>query len=261
MQIDEIRNEVNTFETFLEKALEQKYEHLLPPDFRAHFWGINQIKRWDLRNFLEAYISCKQFPIERLEHVMYDLFDIKLQIYYVLEVDLGLYNRLIYDKGYTKRSMSEVPHILLTRFSFDQSLISKSRILWERLMNFIYHLETGELLEQKVSNKKSKRKVFFTFVKTTPKWRFLEPYEFELQGYEDKFRTPEFHKSSILRAELFGNRVNDPNELMKLFNRALIVVWDNVMAIVSGKKPSHFTDLHADQNDPNQMVHKRFLED
>ena len=41
MQIDEIRDEVNTFETFLEKALEQKYEQLLPPDFRAYFWEIN----------------------------------------------------------------------------------------------------------------------------------------------------------------------------------------------------------------------------
>ena len=66
MEIDEIRDEVNTFETFLEKALEQKYEQLLPADIKAHFMEINQIKRWDLRNFLEVYFSSNQFPIERL---------------------------------------------------------------------------------------------------------------------------------------------------------------------------------------------------
>ena len=40
-----------------------------------------------------------------------------------------------------------------TTVSFDQNLISKSRILWERLMNFIYFLYTGKELETKNSKK------------------------------------------------------------------------------------------------------------
>lgn len=260
MEINEIREAVNLFENVLEQALEQKYEQY-PSDIKTHLLDMNIIRRWNLRDFLEIYLTSNNYPAERLEHVIHDLFDIKLQLYYLLEVDLGLYNKLVYDKGYAETHPSEVPHILLTRFSLDQSLISKSRILWERIMNFIYYLETGELLEQKVSTKKSKRKVFFDFVKATPKWRFFEPYEGELQKYEDSFRTPEFHKSSVLRAELFGNRVNDPNDLLKLVNRVLNVLWENITAIVSGKKPSHFTDLHSDPTDPNQMIDKRYLEE
>lgn len=260
MEINEIQEAVNQFETILEQALAQKYRQY-PPEIKTLMLDTSIIRRWDLRSFLEIYLTSDNYPAMRLEHVIHDLFDIKLQIYYILEVDLGLYNKLVYEKGYAEKQPSEVPHILLTRFSLDQSLISKSRVLWERIMNFIYHLETGELLEQKVSNKRSKRKIFFDFVRSTPKWRFFEPYERELQSYEDSFRTPEFHKSSVLRAELFGNRVNDPNELLKLVNRVSNVLWENIMAIVSGKKPRHFTDLHKDPNDPNQMIDKRFLEE
>ncbi len=258
MEINEIREAVNYFETFLAQALEQKYGQY-PSDVKPHLLDMSIIKRWKLRDFLEIYLNPNIYPVERLEHVIHDLFDIKLQLYYILEVDLGLYNKLVYDRGYAEMHPSEMAHILLTRFSLDQSLISKSRILWERIMNFIYYLETGELLEKKVSNKKSKRKIFFDFVKATSKWRFLEPYERELQNYEDKFRTPEFHKNSILRAELFGNRVNDPNDLLNLVNRVLNVLWENITAIVAGQKPSHFTDLHSDPADPNQVIDKRFL--
>jgi hypothetical protein len=199
------------------------------------------------------------YPKERLERIIYDLFDIKLQLYYIIEVDLGLYNRLVYDRGYDKEKSQHIPHVLLTRFSLDQTLISKSRILWERIMNFVYYLENGELLEEKASKRKSKRKVFFNFIKSSQKWRFLEPYEKVLQHYEDKFRTPEFHKSSVLRAELFGKNTNDPNELIEPVNRAMNILWENITAIISGQKPRHFTDLHSDPNDPHG-IDSRFLE-
>jgi hypothetical protein len=256
MELDELREVVNKFEAIIERALDQKYEQC-SPEIKTAIRQANILRRWDLRKLLETYQQAQCYPVERLERIVYDLFDIKLQFYYILEVDLGLYNLLVQDMGYDTQSALTKPHILLTRFSLDQSLISKSRILWERIMNFVYYLETGQLLEHKVSGKKSKRKVFFNFVKTTPKWRFLEPYEKELQIYEESFRIPEFHKSSVLRAELFGNRLNNPNDLIKLVNRATNIIWENILAIISGQEPSYFTDLHFD---PHREIDKRYME-
>src|SRR5215216_2494750 len=98
MEINEIREAVNSFETVLEQALEQKYGQY-PSDIKPHLLDMSIIKRWNLRDFLEIYLNSNIYPVERLEHVIHDLFDIKLQLYYILEVDLGLYNKLVYDQG------------------------------------------------------------------------------------------------------------------------------------------------------------------
>jgi Adenylate and Guanylate cyclase catalytic domain len=57
----------------------------------------------------------------------------------------------------------------------------------------------------KVSWRYSKKGVFFAWVATNPRWRFLERYAGELEKC-DVFRTPEFHKGPILRVELLGGR-------------------------------------------------------
>ena len=245
MEIIELRKLVDEFENIMIDAFKEKYS-ALPKEIKDSFFQSNPVIHWDLRKFLDDYLKSGIYPQERLGHVLHNLFDIKLQLYYILEVDLGLYNVRVFDRGYDKDEPLRHPHILLTRFSYDQSLIAKSRILWERIMNFVYYLETGASLEDKVSGKKSKQKVFFDYVTANRKWIFLEPYKNEIYKYDKSYRTPEFHKSSILRAELFGNRQSDPDDLLILVRRAMNVVWENILAIVSGEKPSHFTDLHYD---------------
>jgi hypothetical protein len=256
MNFDQLREITSEFEKILESALEQKYLQY-QPEIRDHLLEFNPIRRWHLDRFLNTYISAGAYPAERLERLIYKLFDIKLQLYYILEVDLGLYNRLVYDRGYDKDNSLALPHVFLTRLSLDQSLIAKSRILWERIMNFVFYLENGDELEERVSGRRSKRKVFFEFTRGNLRWRFLEPYESVLQEYEDSYRTPEFHKGSVLRAELLGKRVIDPNKLLDLVNRSMNIVWENTISIVSGGKAQHFTDLHMSAE---HTIDPRYLE-
>ena len=206
--------------------------------------GISWVSRWNLVEFFDTYVQSSIYPLERLTGVMRLLLNIKIEFYYILEVDLGLYNALVYDCGYDPNATLKSPYLLLRRHSLDQSIIVKSRILWERIMNAIYYLEEGVQLEDKVSGRRSKKGVFFRFVKDHPCWRFLEPYEARLEQYDSQFRTPEVHKHSVLVTELIGARTIELNDLLDLHNRALNNVWENLISIVGGGKTVSFSDLH-----------------
>lgn len=254
MNLDQLRATTDEFEKILGEALEQKYLQY-ESEIRQHLINISTVRRWSINSFLEVYTSSGCYPIERLEKSLYQLFDLKLQIYYILEVDLGLYNGLVYDRGYDKDNPFAMPQILLVRLSLDQSLIAKSRILWERIMNFVYYLESGK--ELKVSSRRSRRRAFFAFVRKSPRWRFLEPYETVLQAYEDSYRTPEVHGSSVLRSELLGQRNIDPNQLLELINRSMNNIWENMVSIVGGGKAQSFSDMHSSRE---HIIDPRYLE-
>ena len=236
------------FEGIIRSSLKEKYSD----DFDFHTKH-NILSKWDLMTFTADYLEHKAYPKERLGQVLSYLFDVKLQFYFIMEVDLGLSNMLVYDKGYDKDRPLDTPHVLLTKLSLDQNVIGKSRILWERIMNLVYYLENGERLENKVTKSKSKRKVFFDFIQKSDKWSFLKPYSTELEYYEQNFRTPEYHKNSVLRAELLGNKTIDPNDLLRLINRASNVIWENISLIIKGQKPTHLTDLHFSKEALGEM--------
>ena len=256
---DQLKEDIVFFENFIGQALEARYS-AYPSIVKASFLDNDPVKKWDLLLFFETYKNISVYPNDRLDLVIYNLMDIKLQFFYILEVDLALYNSLVYVDGYDEKKHARNPYILLKRFSLDQSLISKSRILWERIMNLIYYLETGEILELKKSNKKSKRKIFFEFINQTPKWHFIKLYDQTLIEYDNNFRTPEFHRNSVLRAELFGNRENDANKMLGLVNIASNALWENMMAIISGKKLNNVFYIPTGDNDPNNDLIEKLLE-
>jgi hypothetical protein len=163
--------------------------------------------------------------------------DFKLQLSYLLEVDAGLHNKLVYQLGYDKKNPHNTPHLLLTLQSINQSIIFKSRILWERGINLIYFLETGNEIENKVSGNKSKRKIFFDFAKSSSKWKFMLDYRNVIDRYDQNFRSPESHKNSVLRAELIGNKTIDSNEILDLLNYGINVIWQGIIEIISGNTP------------------------
>jgi hypothetical protein len=238
MQAPPVRQTIEQFDKMIRTALETKYRRL----YGEHYERLlrhNSILRWDLLKLLE---SCEQsgiHPASNVEGFLYRLMDFKLQMYYIMEVDLGLYNTQYHSNPRCTDDETPPADLLLTRLSFDQNLIGKSRIVWERLMQSIYYLENGRSIEAR-----SVKKKFFQWVRRTPRWRFLEPYEGVIERYDSSFRTPEFHKHSILRAELFGSRKIDPNDLLEPLNRATNVIWENVSAIVAGGTANSFTDLH-----------------
>ena len=248
VEVATVKAQVEQFETFLNNAFDEKYRFLykdVPTETREFLRRMHFVRRMDILGFVDAYVQGGVYPICRLSRIIHLLFDLKLQRYFIEETDLGLYNRILDEAGITQLTEGSLTgHTLLRHLSRDQDLIGKSRILWERLMNAVYYLETGEVLENRVSGNKSKLKVFFNFIETTPRWSYLKPYRREIMEFDRRFRTPEFHKGSILRGELFGRKNCSPTELLSLINRMSNGIWDLLLARVSGTEPHTFTDLH-----------------
>jgi len=69
---------------------------------------------------------------------------------------------------------------------------------------------------------------------TTPKWKWAGAYKPMIDSYDDRFRTPEVHKRSVLRAMLTSGEPIDDNELLELLGGAMNEVWSNVESIVNG---------------------------
>ncbi len=206
-----------------------------------------------------AYRAGGKYPEARLIGALYKLFDIRLQLYFLLEVDTGLYRPLVLDAGFDRANPLQTPDIFLAKLSIDQSLILKSRVLWERIMNFVYYLERGENLEDKVTGRRSKRKVFFDFVESHEYWVFLLPYAAELDYYEQSYRGPEAHKASRLRAALLKGQDLDMRQLFALLHGAMTAIWQNILNVVQGRPPSVFTALHNDSTGRLDPKYLRWL--
>lgn len=91
----------------------------------------------------------------------------------------------------------------LYNISKDVNLINKTRILWERIMNFTYLLFERKDLEIRGS-KKSKKKYFYEWY-TEKGFKFFDTYYDYIKVFDEKYRTPENHKSSTLRKLFFSN--------------------------------------------------------
>jgi hypothetical protein len=52
---------------------------------------------------------------------LYNILDIKLQMYFIVEVDLGLYNTHVHSLGFDTRNPTANPHLMLRHLSFDQN--------------------------------------------------------------------------------------------------------------------------------------------
>src|SRR5437870_2304334 len=124
------------FETIIQKALERKYANT--PEVLEGILGALRFGGWNTSDFISAFRKGQAYPEERLIGCLYHVIDVKLQLYFLLEVDIGMYNTQVYDQGFEAANGLKTPDLLLRHLSFDQTLIVKARILWERIMNFVY---------------------------------------------------------------------------------------------------------------------------
>ena len=149
IDLSELRGKVVKFEELIASAMRERLTSSYPIEIvesMLEVWGSRHL---NLSTFLDTYVESKVFPLDRLERVMDYLFD----------VDFGGYNRLAH-QGFNSSYPANTPHLWLSRLSLEQSLIGKSRILWERYMNLILFLEIGVDLDKKLS-KRSSKKTFF----------------------------------------------------------------------------------------------------
>lgn len=231
--MDSLIKTIDEFESELRNALEFKYKQFYGENWQE-ILEHNTISRMSIREFAESYAEQTFYPHDRIHALVYFLFDFKIELFFIMELDMGLYNHLIYNLGYDNSSIAENPYILLRRLSLDQTVILKSRILWERTMNFVYFLETGVELE--VSGRKSKKAKFFQLIKDN-RWSFLLDYKDYIDWFDDKLRTPEVHKSSTLR-KAFQSGSHPPSEKVDAFiNIITNVFWGNMLSIVKGNDP------------------------
>ena len=218
------------FEDDMEGALVFKYKQF----YGTHWESVldsSPVKRIKIKDFCDLYLTQTSYPHDRFERLVHYLFDFKIQLFFILEVDIGLYNHLVYNQGYDHTSIGENPYILLKMLCLDQSVILKSRILWERVMNFVYFLETGIELESKAG--KSKKGAFFKFVQDS-EWSFLCRYRDYIDWFDDKLRTPETHKSSTLRRHFQKGGQPPSEKVMAFLNIVMNVFWENMLTVVRG---------------------------
>lgn len=223
--MDSLINKIAEFENDLHKALEFKYQQFYGEHYQQLLKN-NILNQMSINEFAESYADQRPYPIDRLQSLVYMLFDFKIELFFIIELDMGLYNHLIYNLGYDNSNITENPYVLLRRLSLDQTVIVKSRILWERTMNFVYFLETGVKLE--ASGRKSKKAKFFKLIEDN-QWSFLLDYKDYVEWFDDKLRTPEVHKSSTLRKSFQGGS-HPPSEKVSAFVNILMnVFWTNML--------------------------------
>lgn len=207
-----------------------------------------------LTEFVDAYLSTGRYPADRLEALVYRLMDVKLQLMYVIN-DLAMMNEQ-YFRFINLGAPETTPALMLRRMAFEQMIIGRVRITWEKLMRFIYYLETGKDIE---ASRSLKRK-FFTWVAADapPQWSFMLPYEAVVERHDSQFRTPEYHKNSVVRSHLTGASRPDLNDMISIHNRVNNVIWPNIVSIISGQWPVNFSDLHWSSRD-SHTIDARYL--
>ena len=105
MKLDNI---IEHFESKFLEALDFKYKSYYP-EAREHLIAVSPIQRMDIKKFLAIYRNQDNYPQERLENLIYLLIDIKIEMFYIIELDLGLYNHLVYNIGYDNGNIDDVP--------------------------------------------------------------------------------------------------------------------------------------------------------
>ena len=191
--------------------------------------------------FVEAYRAGQVYPEDRLRELVLRFTDVRLQEWYI-QFDTGMANQSYYAPIHLNPDMVNSARLTLSLMATTQSIIARSRIAWEKLMRAVYYLETG--LDLRPSGSRSYKSKFFDWVGGQPRWLFLEPYKSVVTEHDDRFRTGEFHKGSILRRVVLGHDMPDLNEIMNLSNYMMNSIWNNILSIVRGDWPDAFTDLH-----------------
>jgi hypothetical protein len=237
LDVRAIRESVAEFDSILRNVVREREREQWADGYREDQLDHHWCYRWDLVALVDSYLTQKRYPEARLRAFVDYMFDIKLQLYYLIEILAGLPNWLAYSRGFDHARPRDNPRLLLAKLALDQTLIGASRILWERIMNAVYYLETGEELEDKVSNRKSKKSAFFDHIRNVDAWKPLLAAQDLLTWYDASFRTGEFHKSSFLRAVFLGHRALDDNDLLDPLNTVLNGVWETIFAAVQGTKP------------------------
>lgn len=222
-----LREKVDDFEDIILQARSAQHADLAPKHAQL-FLKDDPVLAWKLPDFLDAYLAGTVYPLDRLSALMDRLIDTKLQLHFVTQVWPGTMNLMVYLRGFDPNVPLKIPNLQLARLGYSQAIIGANRILWERLMRLIYYLETGSDPE----GKHTQRVFFRKLPEWSPKWDLLSEFQANINDYATQFRTPEYHKGSVLKKELLGGDVVSMNDVLGLMTPITNGVWTIMMSNV-----------------------------
>lgn len=248
----EVRSDLVKFEDLLYKVIRGTYDPpYFPQDWADRMVAEDQLINMRLvEDFFDRYLEKKTDTIDRLPALTYRLMDIKMQAYFVTKAMPGLHNALFFKSGLDLRDPMSRPGLYADHLCMMQALIGQVRILWDRIMAFVYFFEEGR------DPAKSIRTRFFNKLpEWSNRWDAFASCESVIDTYDASFRTPEFHKNSILRASVTRDEPIDPNEIRGPLADAVSRFWQVLIANVEGVTPTVdkiCPDLGADGPEPPQ---------
>lgn len=237
------------FDRLVDTALDERQVQYGHPVFEHHY-----LRTIRVAELAAAYSLGGTYPPDRLAGMVDRAIDVKLQIYLAGEVIPGMMNDMYFDRLGLDPSAKDLVSPKLVLVALNQDLIAKSRILWDRIMGLVYFIETGKE-DIPRSRRRSAKATFFEMCESLPQWRWLIPYRPQIDYYDDRFRTPELHKRSALRAQLMSgdDLAADGNSLLSLLNHALNVVWENITSIVAGGGVVVLGGVHISDDDESSF--------
>jgi len=224
----DVQKSIQQFEKRFRHAIEERFRNE-PEEIRPKVIDSYLRAQIDLQEFYKSYKKQTLYDQVKLRELSSYAFDIKLEQYFI-EVDIARYNDQIYIP-HPGVSVPSNPRLHLIHLSLDQSLILKSRISWERFMNFIYYLETGKKLDMKRGNSKAIFKD--TIIDKVEKWHFLDEYLNIIQKFDEFLRNPETHRRSILTDLFVSGKELDSDIILSIQNINLNL-WSGVITIIQG---------------------------
>ena len=220
---------INLFNERLNRAYEIRYGERNV--YTRDYLGTNENILFE---FFVAYRFSKYYKevTEEDKRINYNIFEqlknIIFEIYVIFEFEILDENELYKEK-------SENEYELLYNLNKAQNLIIKTRILWEKIMNFFYLL----IERKEISSSKSKKSKFKTWCKNKGIF-FLDHIIKKLETFDNVFRTGEVHEYSKLK-NYFERGINQNinlyclNLLFAFSNEAII----NIMAYINGIEPKY----------------------
>ena len=231
-EIDTILESIRKFEARFNLAIEDRFKSE-PENIKSAVIDSYLNSQIDLEKFYRIYKAQQLYQQDNLEQLMNYVFDIKLEQYFI-EVDIASYNDRIY-LPHQNESVSENPRLQLVHLSIDQSIILKSRISWERFMNFIYYLEKDKSLGDEAYSRHLSNKTVFKndIIKVINKWKFLEDHLRIIEKFDIILRNPETHSKSALTKYFMESTELDSDIILSVTSITLNL-WNAVILILEG---------------------------
>ena len=175
--------------------------------------------------YVECYEATGRDPLA-LGRQLRRLDDIRLELFYIAHFDVLAYGWYVLEPTGPDVEDSNSALAMLSKQAIDQSIITRSRILWERIMNFVALVEGEDIGRGRSKKGRFKKRI----AERREQWRWMLPHLTEVDAYDDVYRTHEVHGNSVLAEAYRRQDPIDTGDLMSLVNMTISGVWSDILS-------------------------------